>query len=153
MKILFLHGMESNPHGTKVQFLRECGYEVVAPALTRDDFAGDIERAQTAYDEHQPDVVVGSSRGGALAMNINTGNTPVVLIAPAWKHFPGAQRATAATTILQSAADDLISLAESQTLLAASGLDPERLIVVGEGHRMSDPTALEALRKAVERAK
>ena len=32
--------------------------------------------AQAEFDQHQPDVVVGSSRGGAVAVNIDSGDTP-----------------------------------------------------------------------------
>jgi hypothetical protein len=37
------------------------------------------------FDQHHPDVVIGSSRGGAVAMNINTVSTPLILLCPAWK--------------------------------------------------------------------
>jgi hypothetical protein len=32
-----------------------------------------VQTAQAEFDRHQPDVVVGSSRGGAVAMNIHSG--------------------------------------------------------------------------------
>jgi alpha-beta hydrolase superfamily lysophospholipase len=36
-----------------------------------DDFAEAISVAQEEFDHHKPDVIVASSRGGAVAMNIN----------------------------------------------------------------------------------
>ena len=41
-------------------------------AERKQDFAEAIRIAQAEFDELRPDVVVGSSRGGAIAMNINS---------------------------------------------------------------------------------
>ena len=152
MKVLFFHGLEGNPNGTKIQFLKANGCEVVAPALSRDDFDGDLRSAQQAFDEQQPDVVVGSSRGGAVAVNIDAGDTPLVLIAPAWQHWGTATSVNANTTILHSQQDDLVPIAGSRQLLSNSGLPAERLVVVGKEHRMSDDEALQALLEAVRGA-
>jgi hypothetical protein len=152
MKVLFFHGLEGNPNGSKIQFLRANAIDVVAPVLSRDDFDGDLQVAQTAFDESRPDVVVGSSRGGAVAVNIDAGKTPLVLIAPAWQHWGTAQTVKTNTTILHCEHDDLVPFAGSRLLLANSGLSAEHLIVVGEEHRMSDEQALAALLDAVHSA-
>jgi hypothetical protein len=39
----------------------------------------------SGFDQHQPEFVVGRSRGGEVAMNINSGATPLVLMRWAWK--------------------------------------------------------------------
>jgi hypothetical protein len=57
------------------------------PALPDDDFDVAVRIAQAEFDRHKPDVVVGSSRGGAVAMNIDAGSTPLVLLCPVWKHY------------------------------------------------------------------
>ena len=87
MKILFLHGWQSVVGGTKPSYLQQHGHEVINPALDDDDFELAVRVAQAAYDQHDPQVVVGSSRGGAVAMNIDSGDTPLVLLCPAWKHW------------------------------------------------------------------
>ena len=71
MKILFLHGWHSVPGGVKPTYLKDHGHEVINPALHDDDFTVAVATAQAEFDKHQPQVVVGSSRGGAVAMNIN----------------------------------------------------------------------------------
>jgi hypothetical protein len=124
---------------------------VFAPALSRDDFAADLEVAQRAFDEFQPDAVVGSSRGGALAVNIDTRDAAVVLIAPAWKHWGTARRVGTKVVILHSEFDEVVPMVHSRELIALSGLPEEHLIVVGEEHRMSDERALEALVVALRR--
>ncbi len=68
MKILFLHGWQSTPGGRKPTYLKDHGHEVLNPALPDDDFDAAVRIAQAEFDQGQPDVVVGSSRGGAAAM-------------------------------------------------------------------------------------
>jgi hypothetical protein len=46
-----------------------------------------VKIGQEEFDKHQPDVIVGSSRGGAVAMNINNGDARLVLLCPAWKKW------------------------------------------------------------------
>ncbi|MDZ4851513.1 MAG: hypothetical protein SGI77_19660 [Pirellulaceae bacterium] len=85
MKILFLHGWQSVVGGVKPTYLKNAGHEVVNPLLDDDNFDVALRMAQSDYDEHRPDVIVGSSRGGAIAVNIANGETPLVLLCPAWK--------------------------------------------------------------------
>jgi len=59
-----------------------------------------VDLAQAEFDRHHPDVVVGSSRGGAVAMNINAGSPPLVLLCPAWKHWGTARTVKPGTIIL-----------------------------------------------------
>ena len=77
MKILFLHGWQSTPGGLKPTYLKDHGHTVLNPALPDDDFDAAVRIAQAEYDQAQPDVVVGSSRGGAVAMNIDSKDTPL----------------------------------------------------------------------------
>ena len=63
MKILFLHGWQSVPGGVKPTFLAQHGHEVINPKLPDEDFDEAVRIAQAEFDKHQPQVVVGSSRG------------------------------------------------------------------------------------------
>jgi hypothetical protein len=83
MKILFLHGWHSVPGGVKPSFLIQHGHTVINPALPDEDFEAAARIAQATFDQHQPEVVVGSSRGGAVAMNIDSGRAKLVLLCPA----------------------------------------------------------------------
>ncbi len=88
MKILFLHGLESKPGGSKPKALdAAAGHEVIEPQLSRDDWQGSVDAAKDAYEEHLPAAVVGSSRGGAVAMAAQLPLGKMVLIAPAWKKY------------------------------------------------------------------
>lgn len=153
MKILFLHGWQSTPGGLKPTYLKDHGHEVLNPALPDDDFDAAVKIAQAEYDRHRPDVVVGSSRGGAVAININTGSTPLVLLCPAWKRWRNATTVKPGTVILHSPADETIPFADSQELLRNSGLPESALIVVGHEHRLADPESLAKMLEAVRSAK
>ncbi len=116
MKILFLHGWHSVPGGVKPSYLASQGHKVINPALDADDFDRAVRTAQAEYSHHRPDVSVGSSRGGAVAMKIQSGSTPMVLLCPAWKRWGRASAVKPGTVILHSEADDVISIADSREL-------------------------------------
>ena len=139
MKILFLHGWQSTPGGVKPTFLKDHGHEVLNPALPDDDFDAAVRIAQAEFDQHPPDVVVGSSRGGAVAMNINSGSTPLVLLCPAWKKWGTAKTVKPGTIILHSGADEVVPFSDSLELMRNSGLPESALVVVGNEHRLADP--------------
>jgi len=145
MKILFLHGWHSVVGGLKPTYLNDASHEVINPALDDDDFYLAVRTAQAEYDQHKPDVIVGSSRGGAVAMNINSQNTPLVLLCPAWKNWGTATTIKQNSAILHSRQDDVIPFADSEELVASSGLQPETLIEVGDDHRFADPKPLKAM--------
>ncbi len=150
MTILFLHGWHSVPGGVKPSYLIQHGHEVINPALDDDDFAEAVRTAQAEYDRHRPDVIVGSSRGGAVAMNLDSGSTPLVLLCPAWKRWGAVKRIKPGTVILHSEADDVIPIAESRELVRNSALPESALIVVGDDHRLADPEPLAAMLRACE---
>jgi alpha/beta hydrolase family protein len=147
MKILFLHGWQSVPGGVKPTFLAQHGHEVVNPALSDDDFHEAVRIAQAEFDKHQPQVVVGSSRGGAVAMNINSGGAKLVLLCPAWRKWGTARTVKPGTVILHSRADDMVPFAHSEELAMNSGT---MLIEVGTDHRLADLESLAVMLKACE---
>src|SRR4051812_41063862 len=150
MKILFLHG--SVPGGVKPTFLARHGHEILNPALPDDDFDEAVRNAQVEYDRHRPDVIVGSSRGGAVAMALQSGSTPLVLLCPAWKRWGTATTVKPGTVLLHSESDEVIPIADSRELVRTSGLPESSLIIVGTDHRLADPDPLKAMLEACERA-
>jgi fermentation-respiration switch protein FrsA (DUF1100 family) len=151
MKILFLHGTGSKPGDVRPSYLADHGHDVLNPALPDDDFEAVVRIAQAEYDQGCPDVVVGSSRGGAAAMNIDSGDTPLVLLCPAWKRYGTAISTKPNTTILHSRADERVPFSESEELLESSRLPSSALIEVGTEHRLTDEKSLAAMLRACER--
>ena len=151
MKILFLHGHGADPNGIRPTFLKQCGYEVIHPALPDDDFERSLRIAQAAFDEGRPDLVIGSSRGGGAAMNIDTADVPMILIAPSWKRWGTVRKAKPGTMILHSEHDEVVPIEGSRQLLRQSRLPDDHLVVAGENHKMTDQAAFAALRELIER--
>jgi len=147
MKILFLHGLESSTGGQKPRTISRAGYEVIEPSLPADSWSDSVNAAQEAYDEEQPDIVVGSSRGAAVAMAANLPARKMILIAPAWKKYcPGCTIAPN-TTILHSPDDEVIAFADSRLL---SKMFDAELIIAGDNHRMNDSGALSKLMQVID---
>jgi hypothetical protein len=140
--LLFLHGLHSIPGGVKPTYLKDHGHGVINPKLDDDNFEAAVATAQAEFDKYQPEVVVGSSRGGAVAMNINSGDARLVLICPAWKNWGMAKTVRGSTVILHSRADDVIPFADSEELVRNSGAT---LIEVGSDHRLADPEPLSVM--------
>jgi pimeloyl-ACP methyl ester carboxylesterase len=139
MKLLFLHGWQSVPGGIKPTYLQEHGCEVINPKLDDDDFDRALRTAQAEFDRHRPAVVVGSSRGGAIAMNLAFGDSKLVLLCPAWKKWGTATTVPPGTIILHSRADEVIPFEDSEELAQASSAV---LMEVGYDHRLADAEPL-----------
>lgn len=93
--VLYLHGFASSPEGRKAAMLREIlgpeGFRFVAPDLNRPsfeklDFGAIVDAALGAARAEPPAVVVGSSLGALVALELaRRGVTsPLVLVAPAF---------------------------------------------------------------------
>ena len=147
MKILFLHGWHSVPGGVKPTFLKDYGHEVINPALDDDNFTLAVKTAQAEFDRHQPKSIVGSSRGGAVAMNIDSGSAKLVLLCPAWKNWGTVKTVRKDTVILHSRADDVIPFADSEELARNSGAT---ILDVDTDHRLANPEPLAAMLRACE---
>ena len=150
MKILFLHGFGATPGGTKPTFLKTHGFEVCNPLLPNDDFEACVRIAQAEFDRQRPEVVVGSSRGGAVAINIDSGETPLVLLCPAWKRWGRATTVKPNTLILHAEADEAVPFAHSVELVRQSGLPDSTVIRTGSEHRLIDADSLDRLLKAID---
>jgi hypothetical protein len=147
MTILLLHGWRSVPGGVKPTYLRDHGHTVINPHLPDEDFAEAVRVAQAEFDRHRPQVVVGSSRGGAVAMNLGRSDARLVLLCPAWKKYGTARTVPPNTIILHSRADDVVPFADSEELTRTSGA---QLVEVGNDHRLADPKPLAAMLWACE---
>lgn len=145
-RVLFLHGWCSDG-STKSAFIRSLGYEVAVPRLSDLSFWRAVVTAQIAFSEFRPNVIVGSSRGGAVALGVDSGTTPLVLLAPAWKHFTFIRGYERPGVVIHSPFDQIIPSSDSLELsLIMRGL---RLVMTGRDHQLNDPEARQALADAL----
>jgi len=157
MKILFLHGLESKPGGTKAKFLEKAGHTVFNPFLPKHSLEESIAIAQRVVEKESPDIVVGSSRGGAIATTIDTKGARLILIAPAWKLYGVMPLIDSNTTVLHCLKDDTVPFEHTVELASKANITVElaskaniTIIECGTCHRMSDELALKALLDAVQ---
>lgn len=78
-------------------------------------------------------------------MNISSGDTPLVLLCPAWKNWGIVKKLKANSTILHSRQDEVIPFEDSEELLEKSKLASDQLIEVGHEHRLADESSLVAM--------
>ena len=127
-------------------YLKEHGHTVINPALPDEDFTEAVRIAHAEFDRHQPDAVMGSSRGGGVAVNMNTGDARLVLMCRAWRKYGTVKTVKPGNVILHNRADDVIPYTDSQELVKNSGAT---LFEVGNDHRLADPEPLAAMLRAV----
>jgi len=144
-KVLFLHGMFGQ-NSSKPYFLKSLGLKVCHPILNDWSFESSIEEAQKYLDETKPDLIVGSSRGGAVAMNIQSEDMPLILLAPAWKFFGKKDQTKSNSTIIHSRNDTMISIDDSVKLSQNSNC---QLIIAGSDHRLNCVEGKNALKTAI----
>lgn len=150
MKVLFLHGLSSDG-SMKTGFMRSLNYNVLTPKLSDWSLRHALQSAQDAFDEFDPAVIVGSSRGGAVAMSVQavqTVQTPLVLLAPAWLWCGVKPELRTKTIVIHSPLDNMVSITNSRELCSRN--PGSQLVEVGEDHRLNDEDARCALIAALE---
>lgn len=138
-RVLFLHGLESGPNGTKAQWLRG-RYGAACPQLATSTFPAALAGGRAAVLAERPDVIVGSSFGGAVAVALLQDGAwagPTVLIAPAAGKLglPDVLPAGPRVVILHGDADDVVPIADSRRLAANPGVDLR--VIAGGDHRLN----------------
>ncbi len=91
MRVLFAHGFEGSPHGSKPSYMKEAlGWEVTAPKMSELGWsiANQTEVLTRLIDEKEFDIVIGSSMGGLAAANASSMRPDedfvLILMAPAF---------------------------------------------------------------------
>ena len=148
MNILFLHGLRSSPNSYKRRMIETAGHTVYAPSLPADDWERSVKIAREAIEIHKPDLIVGSSRGGAVAMATHA-TVPMILVAPAWGKYAPWETISGNTVIIHSEQDEGVDYRDSKDLAHMFGA---KLITAGETHRMNDIGAIKAIFKAINEA-
>jgi pimeloyl-ACP methyl ester carboxylesterase len=173
LRLLFLHGLEGSPTGVKARRLRAMAdVEVLAPSLPTEGVlafrdangpsvpvppevtAPAAEVARRALETGKPDVVVGSSFGGGLALWLAVKahwEGPLVLLAPAGArlfalgHLPPRP---GRVLILHGRGDDVVPMSDSVRLAESCRCDVA-LWLVDDTHTLGRSVASGLLDEAV----
>ena len=140
LRVLFIHGLESNPQGAKARFLA-AHFEALTPAMDTSDFTACVAAQAAAIEQFSPHVVVGSSFGGGVAVALlaqRLWRGPTVLLAPATTLLGLAPvlPADLAVTVVHGVHDAVVPLADSRALAASGTPALVRLLEVDDEHRL-----------------
>lgn len=145
LRVLFIHGKESSPQGTKGRVLADA-FVSHGEQMNTADFPGSVALQAEAIERFRPDVVVGSSYGGAVLcalLRARKYEGPTLLLAPAaLKLDPGARiPAGVPTVIVHGLHDDVVPIEDSRALARTGTPGAVVLHEVHDDHRLTRTVA------------
>jgi predicted esterase len=140
LRVLFIHGLESSPQSSKATFLAQ-HFEALTPAMDTADFAVCVDRQSEHIETFRPDVIVGSSFGGAVALAVihrGAWRGPTLLLAPAQRHYPVEEKLPPGVpaVVVHGTRDSVVDIAGSRTLAETGSPGLVRLVEVDDEHRL-----------------
>ena len=155
MRVQFVHGLESSPQGKKARLFAQ-HFETRTPAMDTTDFEACVRLQAEVLDEFKPDVLIGSSFGGAVVVallqrSVWRGRT--LLLAQASRMFLPEPRLPAEfrVTLLHGTDDEIVDVADSRALAATGTPGYVELIEVDDDHQLSRSLQSGALVELVRR--
>ena len=155
--LMYLHGLEGTPNGTKGRWMQTM-FGAIAPLLPakRDNpeaFRQSVSVAKDAVARYQPKVIVGSSFGGAVLMQLlidGIYDGPSVLLAQAGVKYGVAERLPEDTyaILIHAPDDDIVPFEDSVRLQEQSGAGVELWPTEGD-HRLHHITKDGTLERAI----
>jgi hypothetical protein len=138
LRVQFIHGLEGSPRGAKARLLAE-HFCALTPAMDTRDFAACIEVQAAALRSFRPDVLVGSSFGGAVAVELLRAGLwrgPTLLLAQAaLKRDPGARLPEGVSVwLVHGRRDHIVDPEDSRALAQTGTASLVRLIEVDDDH-------------------
>ena len=136
----FIHGLESSPQGIKAQLLAR-HFTALTPAMDPRDFEASVALQHRAACEFRPDVLVGSSYGGAIAVALlqrGLWRGPTLLLAQAAlrRGQPAELPPDVTVWLVHGVRDAIIDAEDSRRLARAGTPSRVRLIEVDDEHSL-----------------
>lgn len=140
LRVQFVHGLESSPQGVKARLLAG-HFTAQTPAMDTRDFEGSVAAQARALDEFAPDVVVGSSYGGAIAVALlqrGSWRGPTLLLAQAAlrRGLPPELPRDVDVWLVHGSRDEIIDPEDSRVLARSGSAGRVRLIEVDDVHAL-----------------
>ena len=148
LRVQFAHGLEGSPQGTKARLL-SANFDARTPAMDTSDFEACVAVHRHELASFRPDVLVGSSYGGAIAVALlqsGEWSGPTLLLAQAALQLglPAELPRNAAVGpvwLVHGHRDDVIDPEDSRRLAAAGPASRVRLIEVDDDHPLNESVA------------
>lgn len=155
IRVQFAHGLESSAHGEKARYFAE-HFDACTPAMDTSDFESCVAVHAGTLMSFKPDVLVGSSFGGAVVVALlmrKLWRGPTLLLAQAALHYnPAAQLPAGVPVVLAHGLEDEIVPLDHSRRLAATAPGSATVVEYQAGHRLSELIVNGELAKLVERA-
>lgn len=145
----FIHGLEGSPHGNKARVLA-AHFDAETLAMNTSDFEQCVALHAERLRSRPPDVVIGSSFGGAVAvalLQIGAWTGPTLLLAQAAlrRGLPPDLPVGVRVWLVHGTGDDVISIEDSRLIAQANRRPEVRLVEVDDDHSLHESTANGAL--------
>jgi predicted esterase len=138
LRVQFIHGLEGSPQGAKARLFAG-HFEARTPAMDTSDFDACVDVHAELLRAFEPDVLVGSSFGGAVAVALlqrGLWRGPTLLLAQAALHSGLPLRLPDAVPVwlVHGLRDELVDVEESRRLAGSGSPEWVRLIEVDDDH-------------------
>jgi hypothetical protein len=159
LRVLFVHGLEGSPQGTKARFLAEA-FEARTPAMDTSDPEACLALQAEEVRSFAPDVVVGSSFGGGILLHLvqqGVWRGPCVFLAQAAGRRPEVLQAGlpagVAAVVVHGLRDEVIDPEDSRRLAATGSPELVRHVEVDDDHRLKTLVTTGRLAELVREAR
>jgi predicted esterase len=141
IRVQFAHGLESSPQGNKARLFAE-HFTALTPSMNTRDFAQCVDVHARALEVFRPNLLVGSSFGGALAVALlmrGLYKGPTLLLAQAaLRYIPDARLpAGVSVTLVHARQDDVVPFQDSEQLAQTGTPELVRLLAREDDHALS----------------
>lgn len=138
LRVQFVHGLEGSPRGSKARLLA-AHFDARTPAMDTADFESCVKTQADMLSEFEPDVLVGSSFGGAVAVALlerGLWRGPTLLLAQAALRYDENARLPEGVTVwlVHGQGDEIVDPEESRQLARTGSPERVRLIEVDDDH-------------------
>jgi predicted esterase len=140
LRVQFVHGLESSPQGEKARLFAQ-HFDALTPAMDTSDFEACVGLQAGTLARFQPEVLVGSSFGGAVVVALlqrKLWRGPTVLLAQASLHYDPEVRLPPGVpvTLVHGLQDEIVPFEHSRRL-AASAPESTTVLEFEDDHRLS----------------
>ena len=156
LRLQFAHGLESSPQGVKARLFSQ-HFDACTPAMDTRDFAACVRMHEAELARFQPELLIGSSFGGAVAVTLlerGSWRGPTLLLAQAAQFYAPAARLPEGVrvTLVHGTDDEVVPIEGSRRLARTGSPELVQLIEVDDDHALSRLVASGALLDIVRRA-
>lgn len=141
IRVLFAHGLESSPQGNKARMFAQ-HFSAQTPAMNTRDFDSCVRVHTEAIESFAPNVVIGSSFGGAVVVELLSRGVyrgATLLLAQAAIHYNPEARLPLGVpvTLVHGLGDDLVPVEQSRVLARTGSPELVTLIERDDDHPLT----------------